>query len=62
MATLEDLADDLHKARQTGVETREALDRLKGGRLWTEFVAAAKAKGMTEEQAEQLLRDRRGTR
>jgi hypothetical protein len=59
MATLEELADKLNAARKLGVETGKAEDRLRGGRLWTEFVEAALAQGMTEDQAERYLRKRK---
>jgi hypothetical protein len=59
VATLEELAEQVKKARAEGVATGSTEDRLKGGRLWTEFMEAAKAQSMSEKRAERYLRDRK---
>ena len=59
MATLEELADKLDTARRRGVKTDKAEDRLRGGRLWTDFVKAAEDQGMSRKQAERFLMKRR---
>jgi hypothetical protein len=59
MSILEQLADKLKRARAKGIETGKEQDRLKGGRLWTEFRDAAEAQGMDDVTAERYLRDRK---